>query len=100
MATSTVSSRLFDWNPAKRLFVEEMSTLQASANFDLRQIYPDACDAGFTMVSARTGREVDFVMCSTDRSGGEVQGWRFEPTRDSIRRDPACAGLSVLIIND
>lgn len=93
-----VSSKNFEWFPAKKLFIAEMSELPDGFRF--AQVYPDACDAGFTMLSAASGEEITFVMSSTDRDGGEVAGWRFIPTAKSVRQFPRCSGLSVLIIND
>jgi hypothetical protein len=95
---STVSSKKFNWFADRRIFISEMSELPAGFRFE--QIYPDACDAGFRMVSHRTGEEVKFAMSATDMNGDEVAGWRFEPTRDCIRRNPRLAGISCLIIND
>ena len=94
-----VSSALFDYNPGRNIFVAEMSELPDGFRFE--QVYPDACDAGFTMVGARTGQEIVFVMDATDKDReGDVAGWRFIPTRETVRRIPSCAGITALIIND
>lgn len=95
---ATVSSKNFDWFPERRTFIAEMSELPEHFRFE--QVYPDACDAGFHMLSHRTGQEIVFVMSATDMSGEDIAGWRFVPTRESLRRVPSAAGVSVLIIND
>jgi hypothetical protein len=102
-----VSSKSFDWFADRRIFIAEISELPSfyrpghfRGSFQFEQVYPDACDVGFTMISDRTGEEVVFAMTSTDMNGDEIAGWRFTPTRESVRRFPRCAGVSALIIND
>ncbi len=71
-------------------------------NFRLQQVYADACDVGFVLVSARTGKELTMVQCDTiSDSDGEVKGWGFEPTRKSIRQiGQHVAHLRVILYND
>ena len=96
---SQVSSQLFDWNSDRRIFVAESSDLPTDFRFE--SVYQfGATQAGFTMVSDASGDAVRFVMSSIDKSGGDVAGWRFVPSRDSIKRIPKLAGVTALIIND
>jgi hypothetical protein len=60
----------------------------------LGQVYDDACDLGFTIVSQKTGREVVFAQDGEDRRDGEVMGWRF------VCVTPGHKNLKALIIND
>jgi hypothetical protein len=96
-----ISSDKFDWQKDNKCFCAEASDLPQNFNF-LSQVYDDACDAGFTMVSARTGAEVAFVFSHDDRdsSGEDVYGWNFEPCPYAVRKNPALAGVTCLIIND
>lgn len=95
-----LSTAQFDYDPKERLLVAEISDL--GKDFRFEQIYPDSCDPGFTMVSAKTGDLVDFVEVGQDRSdsGEDIAGWRFEPKPEHVRRNPKVKGLRVLIIND
>jgi len=38
-------------------------------------VYNDSCDEGFTLISSKTRREVDFIHTRTDSSG-----WYYEST--------------------
>lgn len=53
-----VSTDKFTYNASERSFFAELSDLQI--NFS--RVYDDAVDEGFTMVSARTGKEIVFVV--------------------------------------
>jgi len=55
---SPVSTRFFTWCNDIRTFVAEASSLPVKFG----RVYADACDEGLTLVSARTGREVVFVI--------------------------------------
>jgi hypothetical protein len=82
-------------------FVAELSDFEQTFRF--KQIYPDAADEGMTVVSNRTGREVDYVVVKVDQMPGEdfeIAGWNLEPTAKSLRQVPACRGTKLLIIND
>jgi len=94
-----LNARYFDFNPNTFTFVAEASDFGRGTSAFFSQVYDDACDAGFTLIG-KTGAEVTFIHSSTDMSGGDIAGWRFTPTSDSIRRVPACAKVSALIIND
>lgn len=93
-----VSSELFTYDAPNKVLVTELSDL--GKGFRLEQIYQDSADAGFTMVSARTGKAIDFVECGRDMNGDEIAGWRFEPKPEQARKHPEIKGLTALIIND
>lgn len=74
-----------------RLFVA--SQMHGTRHFG--QVFDDACDWGFTMVSHRTGKEVVFGHYSTDEDDeGEVKGWWFHCV------SPGHRDLKCLIVND
>jgi len=93
-----LSSAQFHCGSKRLELVAEISELGPGFRFE--QIYPDSCDLGFTMVSARTGDMVDFVQVGTDKSGEDIAGWWFEPKPEHVKKNPKVAGMRVLIIND
>jgi len=93
-----VSSARFTWGKSNRSFLTELSDL--GKDFQFERVYPDACDVGFAMVSAVTGREATFVETGRDMNGDELAGTWFSPTDETIKRWPAMKGVRVLIIND
>ena len=80
-------------------FIAEASALSPSVN-PLSQLYDDACDAGFVLVSTRTGCEVPFLYSHVDRNEGEVAGWNFIVEPYFLRTHPSFASVRALIIND
>jgi hypothetical protein len=67
------------------VFSIEMSTLQSLGG--IKQVWNDSIDAGFVMVSARTGREAIFV-CTEIKLDGErdVVFWKLSPTFSSYNQ--------------
>lgn len=59
LRTAPISTNRFRYDPVENVFTAEASDLGPS--FRLGRIYDDACDQGFTLVSALTGREVVFA---------------------------------------
>ncbi len=95
LQTPVHSTARFTWVPASKTFVAEMSDFNGAAPFT--RLYDDSCDAGLTLRSAKTGREVVCFLAGEDRNGeGELQGLRFQPLK------PADRALfnEVLLIND
>ena len=87
-----VSSKSFTFNKATKTFTTEISDL--GKEFDLVQIYPDACDEGFVMVSHVTGNLEKFAMSKTiTNSEGETMGWEFVGLSRKL-------GLKATIYND
>jgi hypothetical protein len=71
-----VSTRQFTYGAESHSFVAEMSDLNGFG-----QVYDDAADVGFTMVSSRTGREVVFVVADEQRDGeGDILFWTLKST--------------------
>lgn len=97
LRTKIISSDRFTFK--NRVFVCEASDL--GPNFTFVRIYDDAADAGFTMVSARTGKYANFYLVNTFRDGeGDVTHWLLKPTSEAIRRNPGLTGTEVHILND
>lgn len=92
------SSKHFHYNRNTRTLVSEASTIQQGRALPLfGQIYDDACDEGFAIVSRRTGREVVFVVEKIDRDDdGDIVGWWLK----TAERKDAALGIKVLVIND
>jgi len=62
--------------------------------------YPDACDAGFRIVSARTGRSVMFVVEGEDRHDGDLIAWRLKAVKDRRHHEPILDLMKVVVYND
>lgn len=84
-------------------FVQEKSTLQANAsdNCAFGQVYDDACDVGFVVVSKKSGNHAVFVHSHTERDReGEIVAWKFIPTQNTLRRLPSMTGWKAIVLND
>jgi hypothetical protein len=72
-----------------------MFVIEASDLGRLDRVYRDACDVGFTIVSARTGREVVFAEESPFRDGeGELLYTEF------VSVTPGHRGIKARVFND
>ena len=89
----------FFYHAEDRCFTQEISSLERRYNL-FGQLYDDACDQGFTMVSQKTGVEVSFYLSKDIDRAGDEGGWEFEPIPESVRKTPAAKGLKVIIFND
>ena len=98
MNAGTLSSNLFSYHSADKIFSAEISTLER-AQSSLRRLY--ASDkVGFVLKSAKTGNEAVFDLASkrVDRDD-DIQFWTFFPTDAAVRANPALRGVSVIIYN-
>ena len=86
-----ISSNAFTYNSDLHAFYAEVSGLNGF-NF-LSQVFDDACDVGFAIESAKTGKSVVFIFTKTDKNDDEILGWRFESYNFHQK-------LTCLIIND
>lgn len=69
------------------------------------RIYNDACDAGFAVVSVKTGTILVFAYSNTDFYGDEEEaGWRFtcigKLISTNLRLQPVETPIEILVIND
>ena len=97
---SPVSSRMFTVMPSDRnVLVAEASDL--GPDFKLGRVYDDACDVGFTVVSARTGLEAVFTGGVEHRdSEGELLWEEFEITPESARSLGCSPDFRIQLFND
>jgi hypothetical protein len=76
-----IGTHLLTWYPSDKLFSAEDSDLPRPS-----RVYDDACDLGYTVVSARTGRAVVVVFESVTRDAqGDVLYWDARPVVRSER---------------
>lgn len=79
--------------PSRSLTIEE-STLRANRKAP-GQVYNDACDEGFTLISHRTGNEVIVAMHEIKRDhDGDVQAWIYKSVW------PRDANITLMVFND
>lgn len=92
-----IPSSVFTYDAKTKTFCTEMSIIR-----DFSQIYDDACDRGFSIVSAKTGAEVTFAVCEneTDWSHGELQSWTLRPITEHVFYNPKLRDLKVIVFND
>ena len=91
-----ISTKYFSYDKKSRTFTTEASDLPRTFNPE-SQVYDDACDYGFTLISEKTGNEALFVFDKEDRDNeGELAGTWFQ----YFGRDNSLKGIKVLIIND
>ncbi len=93
-----VSTSRFSYSRDDRTFVAEMSDFGRLNVF--HQIYPDSCDEGLTLISAKTGAEVDYIVTHTEVDDGDTLFWLLEPTKQSCRWVPAARQTKIKIFND
>jgi hypothetical protein len=67
------SSRLFKYDPSKRLFQSNLTDTPEI----LRELWADSLELGFGIRSEKTGRIVYFVLESAVREQGEYVAWNF-----------------------
>lgn len=70
------STKEFDWDKKTSTFTAEASELRWPIGWPtLGQVYDDACDEGFTLVSAKTGKEVPVAIEKVDEDNDFSGGW-------------------------
>lgn len=93
-----ISTNRFTWDPEHRHFVGEISEL---SDIQMEQVWPDSADAGFKMISARTGEVRTVVHVETMKDDeGEIICSIFEPVRTDCPAVDVHAGWDVVIYND
>lgn len=98
---SKVSSRHFDFNRNTNEFVGEISLLQHGGINLFRRLWVDSGDIGFVMISAKTGKEVEFVLKETAKDADhDIKFWSFEPTHQARFYNPELRNVTVIILND
>jgi hypothetical protein len=99
-------TRDFSYNKETRCFVAEASTIAHLSPHDTN-VYDDACDMGFIMVSHHTGASMIFIRDGFDTVGDEIPeiaGWRYKASYVNGMRPGEWkkveSDLRALIIND
>lgn len=96
------STKQFNYDPATRTFMADMSTLDEGGKKQVfGHVYSDACDCGMYLVSHRTGEKVPFVLDESwnVHGGGDHHTWRLNIEPEYAHDHPHCAGLKILIFN-
>lgn len=97
----TVTSSKFDYNPATKMFFAEMSMFDHEKIDLLETLYPETGEKGFKMLSAKTNKQIDFVLELVDREAdGDLRGWIFKPSVGDIFSNPELAKVKVMVVND
>ena len=92
-----ISTKMFYYDKEDSMFTQEVSSLGTLASNLTGQLYDDACDQGFVLVSHRTGEEVPFYLDETETSNeGETLCWNFKAA--SLK--PELLNLKVCVFND
>lgn len=94
--STPIRSSAFHYNKQTKTLTAEMSDLGTGRKW--YRVYDDACDAGITIISDHTGREVVFVITytATDRDGDTLH-WLLKPAKKYQGVDEE---LQVIIFND
>ena len=89
-----ISTKMFFYHKEDKSFSQEASSINIPL---LGQLYDDACDEGFVLVSERTGAEIPMYLTKTERDReGDVQCWNFK----SASRKPNEKDITVCVFND
>jgi hypothetical protein len=96
-----LSTKFFTFSKTSGNLVAEASDLPEQFNF-LGPIYDDAADAGFYLVSEKTGDKLLFSFTHGDLSPeGEVNGWWFSVVSSPLSEKKSnLKNIKLLIIND
>jgi hypothetical protein len=96
---SHISSAKFSWIPKSNEFVAEISDLHGTD--PLGQLYADACDQGFVMISEKTGKKVEFTLADIRRDAdSDIMYWEFVPTSTAIFYNRNLQDVKVILLND
>jgi hypothetical protein len=71
------SSQCFRFYSGDQVFCAEASDFNGKTLAG--SVFNDAIDCGFIIKSHKTGREIVFVHCETDKQDGEIKAWRYRP---------------------
>lgn len=94
--TWIMSNRFMYSKQSERTFIAEASELEG-LNF-MSQIYYDACDVGFNMMSSKTGKLVKFYLTDTEYNNGDIVCWNFKLCPEYVKI--AGGDIKVVIFND
>ncbi len=90
-----LSSSDFTWVAERKVFVSEISDFKGK-NLE-HQIFDDACDYGFVMKSAKTGKVVPFAFSTFEKdSEGDILMFIYVPVDRALFE----MGVKVVLLND
>jgi hypothetical protein len=99
-AAPTFHSKDFGSSSVSQSMSQEASMLGVKPGvLPYGRLHADSPELGFRML-AENGVETIWIFMHTSTCAGEVQGWRFSPTADTIAKHPYLEGYDLLIIND
>ncbi len=90
---NTISSSSFFYDKSTKTFSADASELKQF----LSQLYDDACDAGFVMLSSRTGTRQPYYLDREIKQDNEVMGWELLP---ALPYKTGAEGTKVVVFND
>jgi hypothetical protein len=95
------SWKQFTFSSDGKTLISEASDLE---NRHLQSLYNDACDRGFSVQFERKGGHIEvitFVMSEVMKSDeGEVTGWNYIVSSESVRKYPEYVGTKAIVFND
>lgn len=94
------STELFTHDKKNKTFITELSELGKNV---FKQIYPDACDEGLTLVSKRTQNKSDWFISDfeyTNNIDKELVAIHLLPTPETIRKFPGLKDYKMVLLND
>ncbi|CAB4143103.1 hypothetical protein UFOVP435_61 [uncultured Caudovirales phage] len=100
ICTTTYSSSQFSIDYESCTATAEASDLGAVSTPPFSRIYDDACDAGFIMVSDKTGFVSVFELSWVEKDADDILAWHFAPSMQSVKVQPALSRWKVTIFND
>lgn len=95
-------SKLFGFSKMLGLLATEVSVLSREATARQQHVWsklPDTSEQGIVIASDQTGAEAAFVVIDVDVREGEIQGWRLQPTPETVRKLPQLADVKMLVVN-
>lgn len=78
----------------KGTFSAEASEIGLGRSFHFGQVYSDACDEGFTIISKKTGNPAVFALDRVEEREGDILAWHFKCVTPKLKE------LKAVIFND
>ena len=101
IANIPYNSDRFTYNTSDKTFTIDSSDMSGN---HFQQLWNDACDEGFAMISNITGNTVTFYLSDIIYNGfgddTELTHWIYKPIDTDVRKYPQLAGVKVIIFND
>lgn len=96
---NTISSKQIAWDLPKKSATAEISSFGKGFNFE--QIFPDACDTGFMIISEKTGTITIWYLKEIVKNDlKETIEWICEPIPEHLKKHPELKGWILHIFND